>query len=113
MTIRRPARVRHGPPIAAWLWARLRDEPCPAAASRWHQYFFAYAENFGLQAAWEAHRDEILADWAEHSPGTRPTCFWRFDAPAHRPPGETEDAFLRRHGLLLPGELTRSTAATD
>jgi hypothetical protein len=37
-------------------------------------------------------------------PGERPPGFWRFGAPEPRRPDETEADYLRRLGLLLPGE---------
>ena len=34
-----------------------------------------------LRAAWNEVRDEILAAWIATAPGTRPSHWWRFDAP--------------------------------
>ncbi len=34
-----------------------------------------------LRAAWNEVRDEILGEWTATSPGTRPSFWWRFDAP--------------------------------
>lgn len=34
--------------------------------------------------AWRAHRDQILARWIKERPGTRPSCWWDFDAPGPR-----------------------------
>ena len=59
---------------------------------------------------WRLFGDQVLADWAVESPGTRPTAWWRFSAPDRRPAdGETEAAYLRRHRLFLPGEEERLT----
>src|SRR3972149_4365387 len=33
---------------------------------------------------WEAIREEILADWIQERPGTRPHMWWAVDAPAPR-----------------------------
>lgn len=30
---------------------------------------------------WDAHKDAVLAEWARSNPGTRPTCWWKYDAP--------------------------------
>jgi hypothetical protein len=84
--------------------------------------------------AWFAHEAALLAVWVGPRPGTRPPAWWRFSAPepraqvagaalerggqvdayglpveleygAHGPLAfEAEGAFLRRLGLLLPGE---------
>lgn len=119
-----------------------------------------------LRDYWRAYRDQVLAMWIAGKPGTRPSLWWRYDAPRmvdppwywqdfdlceprqrlggvgdirrgwspdfdHGMPGpwlegwETEDSdeaaadpafpplfeaqatYLRRHGLLLPGEEAR------
>ena len=85
-----------------------------------------------LQKAWDARRDDVLAEWAQTNPGTRPAHWWLFDAPEMRrrvsgkpchealanAPAfslgiparfdptdfESQAAFLERHKLLLPGE---------
>jgi hypothetical protein len=84
-----------------------------------------------LHTAWNTYRDEIVAAWATDCPGTRPSCWWRWDGPererrvlAEPEPTpdapdasiagwgrveetayvETEPAYLRRHSLLLAGE---------
>jgi hypothetical protein len=33
------------------------------------------------RAQWQAHRDDILPAWIRACPGTRPSCWWRYDAP--------------------------------
>lgn len=45
------------------------------------KYFSMDAE---FEGAWNEVRDEILADWIANSPGTRPSFWWRFDAPRQR-----------------------------
>lgn len=34
-----------------------------------------------VRSAWEAVRDELLADWIRERPGRRPWGWWRYDAP--------------------------------
>ena len=95
-----------------------------------HTYFYNNAE---IAGAWDQIGDEIVSDWVRDRPGTRPAIWWRLSAP---PPDRTTDggggpgrapecldilvkppapaqqtAFLRRHGLFLPGEEKR--AAVD
>ncbi len=114
-----------------------------------------------LKAIWRDHADDVIEAWIETRPGTRPSCWWRFDAreprrrlggtgtPAHErlayvrrlargvpvdwimpadvetyaaigqpldvpavdpadpPTFESEATYLRRLGLLLPGEAKR------
>ena len=81
-----------------------------------------------LRQTWLDNRDEILAGFIKAHPGQRPNGFWLIDAPPdgfdyigeetaaltrrERPqPHESQANFLRRHGLLLPGEAQRLSAA--
>lgn len=54
---------------------------------------------------WNEKRDALMASWVQERPGTRPWAWWTFDAPEDRPEGESEAGYLRRHGLLTPGEM--------
>ena len=91
---------------------------------RKHTFFHDSAE---IAGAWGQIGDEIVEDWIRDKPGTRPKIWWRLSAPE---PGRTSDggepefldiqvaapatarqtAFLRRHGLFLPGEEKRAAA---
>lgn len=53
---------------------------------------------------WNGHRNVVLAWWTRQHPGSRPSLWWRFDAPQPRRRNESELAYLRRHRLLAPGE---------
>lgn len=37
-----------------------------------------------LAAAWAEHRETVLTAWIRHSPGCRPSLWWRFDSPGLR-----------------------------
>lgn len=80
-----------------------------------------------LRRTWADNRDEILPDFVKTHPGRRPCGFWLMDAPpgaydyigediaaltarGEQPPHESQASFLRRHGLLLPGEAQRLAA---
>lgn len=39
-----------------------------------------------MRADWHEFRDELLQEWIEHNPGTRPFAWWRFDATERRRP---------------------------
>jgi hypothetical protein len=100
----------------------LHDAPIPADANRFARF------NFPEKAAhlWAIYRARVLADWIEQHPGTRPSCWWKFDRPENdRPkfhpwPGEprslpapnVQRAYLARHCLLEPGE-SEFIEATD
>lgn len=43
------------------------------------------------KALWEEHRDAALADWVKERPGTRPSLWWRYDAPRWNAPKEYRD----------------------
>ncbi len=70
----KPRRAEIHPDIMAILSDRE-----PSSGS--FKYFSTDAE---FEAAWNEARDEILADWIADSPGTRPSFWWRFDAPRQR-----------------------------
>ena len=55
------------------VWAVLHDEP--------GGFVFDESE---IGRAWRAFGSEILARWITKWPGTRPSCWWRFDAPEPR-----------------------------
>ena len=61
------------------LWAALNDEPIPADGNP----FIALDINDydAMRPLWFEHRAMILADWIHAKPGTRPRCWWLFDAP--------------------------------
>ena len=79
-----------------------------------------------LYRLWVDNRDEILAEFIKTHPGRRPRGFWLADAPpggfdylaeetaaltaqGGQPPHESQASFLRRHRLLMRGELERLT----
>lgn len=43
--------------------------------------FFNYATDDELAALWAAHSERIVAEHVADYPGTRPTRWWRYDAP--------------------------------
>lgn len=90
--------------------------------------------------AWRSAQPNALREWIRLHPGTRPRCWWAFDAPERlrqivkgrgvpsamspdygAPPSwwdwsndlaiESQAAYLRRHGLLTAGEQRRIAAA--
>jgi hypothetical protein len=87
-----------------------------------------YGEATELHGLWDAHKASLLPRWVQRYPGTRPSCWWRWDAPREplgTRPGwhddgtlpeprrrqESQASYLKRHGLLLPGEARRLKAA--
>lgn len=88
-------------PNGIWLW--LTDQPYDPLRDAGTGILETYRRPH--QELWNAYRRVVLAWWVQHHPGTRPPLWWRFDAPGQRRRGESELAFLRRRGLLEPGEL--------
>jgi hypothetical protein len=90
------------------VWAYLTDVPLQLWPRDWNHFiYFRYSCGVfddELRALWEAHRQAILREWIAKHPGTRPTCWWRYDAPEPRSAREPEAAFLQRHDLFLQGE---------
>jgi hypothetical protein len=98
----------------------MRDEPIPDSdhAGQWAEYFAHYTPHMvpasgGRSYAdqWEECRAEVLAGWVREKPGTRPSTWWRLDAPEPRPEGESEAEYLERHGLLTEDERRALRAA--
>ena len=55
-----------------------------------------------FEAAWNEARDEILADWIADAPGSRPSAWWKYDAP--RQPLGTFDGCYYDGKLPAPRE---------
>jgi hypothetical protein len=64
--------------VSAVALAYFRDQPMRDDPIEMHALRF---EDVSTRVLWEACRDEVLADWIREHPGTRPSCWWRFDAP--------------------------------
>jgi hypothetical protein len=80
--------------------AALRDEPWPKDGSaEGATYYWAMTEK--AERLWRLHGARIVAEWIEKHPGTRPTFWWRFDAPRWRP---TNERFARCY-YVKQGEL--------
>lgn len=76
-------------------WALMLDEPLPDPgneSTKWEEFVLTHAYFHpevmelpngkpSLSALWQRFRDEILTQWAEEQPGTRPSLWWRWDAP--------------------------------
>jgi hypothetical protein len=59
---------------------------------------------------WREHCDRVIAEWIVENPGTRPSLWWKYDAPEPRQDAESEAVYLKRHGLFLSeGERKRLT----
>ena len=93
------------------------NPPAPGQeALDWRYYsleFYAHAPPPTLADYWQAHRKAVLAEWLKTRPGTRPSCWWKFDSGlAAARLGETWDiqppadqaAWLADRGLLTMAE---------
>src|SRR5215204_3904336 len=78
------------------------DITAPMKHPSYHESNFDYTEK-----RWYAVRDDVLAAWIEDRPGTRPSAWWRFEAPEPRLPRETEAGYLIRMNLWVPGEVKK------
>jgi hypothetical protein len=70
----------------------------------------AFASEAARRAAWETHRESLMADC---HPGRRPHAFWQYDEPkahAQRMALETDVQLLWRHGLLTAAEIAELSA---
>ena len=98
---RRIPRTRR-PEVEPLLWARLIDAPLPEDATDAERFFYDYPDERKLREAWAAHRAAILAEWVRKCPGTRPSCWWEFDAPRQPLDGTLPEPRLRLGGKGTP-----------
>ena len=98
-TRRRRARQLR-PTVSPTVWALLNDEPIPPDGNPFEVHILG-VHNEGLREPWETYGGEIVERWVAEYPGTRPTSWWRFDAPRWRPDDPREsDAYYVRDELL-------------
>ena len=70
---RRTRQTELAPTMLAW----FKDEaPAPV------EHYFMTDDD--VRALWTAHAAAIVSDWAEQRPGTRPSFWWKYDAPEQR-----------------------------
>ena len=123
---RRTAKTRAAG-LSEMAWTLLTDavardwRPEAGTADAWEFMDLAFGEHSSLGGPtlgdlWREHGPAIVADWVRARPGTRPVCWWMFDAPdatdatatawcLFEPPQSAEQArLLTSWGLLLPGE---------
>jgi hypothetical protein len=92
-------------PWGVWSW--LTDQEYDPIRDQGTGRLTVFVEDHAT--LWNAHRAVVLAWWVREHPGTRPSLWWRFEAPAPRRHDESELAYLRRHRLLVPGEVEPTT----
>ena len=87
-------RSRRQAQISETAWAMLNDLPLPANGNKFERFILespaAHTQGQGLKDYWNRYRDAILADWTSKSPCTRPSCWWRFDAPRWEKPKDKD-----------------------
>jgi hypothetical protein len=122
------------PPAA---WAFITDQPFPEGTHSIERFWLLHSMQTGhihatagysVESAWRQFREDILEDWIPEHPGTRPRCWWVFDAPRlsgnnalpeprrrriDQPQWITEaDArYLRGYGVMPPGGIFEAQAA--
>jgi hypothetical protein len=61
--------------------------------------------NRELARLWQRYGDIVTEAWVEENPGSRPWAWWACEVPEEERPARGRGlTYLRRHGLLLPGE---------
>jgi hypothetical protein len=81
MPVKRRIPKARRPDLPRWLRCRLRDAELPADATHSEAFNYEFPDESELLTAWREHGGKILAQWAARHPGTRPSCWWQFDAP--------------------------------
>lgn len=71
--------------VSPTVWALMNDQPIPPDGNKFESFILgssaARTQGQSLQDYWLKYRDKILEEWIQEKPGTRPSCWWRFDAP--------------------------------
>ena len=68
----------------------LTDAPLSEDEKGDFEYFMLDCNQYDLSinadtaTLWKRHSPEILKEWTAKHPGTRPTCFWRFESNIER-----------------------------
>jgi len=112
----RRTRGRRELPCSAEVWGFLTDNPLQSGDEGFNAFARFVYSGLGddrpgyrsrLREVWEQHREAVLAWWVGRHPGTRPRCWWRYDALPGQdaPPRRQQTAYLKRHGLLTAEEL--------
>lgn len=78
-------RGRRKSSVSPTVWALMNDQPFPPDGNKFERLILessaARTQGQSLQDYWLKYRDKILEEWISKKPGTRPSCWWRFDAP--------------------------------
>lgn len=76
MSTSRVKRIRHAlPVISPTYWAMMTDGPMPTDFDKWQHFGGVKGE------LWCTFRDAVICEWIRDRPGSRPSSWWRFDAP--------------------------------
>ncbi len=73
--------------ITDFQWAFLNDDAAGiATGKKWERYEMEWNRTLGLNEPitaqlWREYSAEILARWIAERPGTRPSLWWKFEAP--------------------------------
>ena len=65
-------RGRRGAPIDETVWRYLHDEDVDLGFDEF---------TMDLPALWSAHGEQVMRTWVVEHPGTRPSCWWKYDPP--------------------------------
>lgn len=84
-TVKRRGRKRVNPDdISRGAWALINDEPRPDDDGESWDYWFL--DSYGSKRRlWEDHGERVLTHWIDQHPGTRPHCWWLYEAPRGEP----------------------------
>lgn len=96
MTNKRANRKNGSSDLTEAEWAWLNDCLTNDIGSDWERYDLDADQSIGGRKSnkqlWNDYRSHVLTRWVVEMPGTRPSLWWRYDAP-RRPTGEFADCF--------------------
>lgn len=88
MPVKKRADKRRGA-LSEAQWAFLTDNPWPAGTGSIEKWILEFdggpIGKPSVQDLWRENRDQILAEYIVERPGTRPSLWWKYDAPRQAP----------------------------
>ncbi len=86
-TVKRRGRKRVNPDdISPGAWALINDEPRPDDDNDDASWDYWFLDRYEWKLPlWERFGERIMSTWIANKPGTRPSCWWLYEAPRADP----------------------------
>jgi hypothetical protein len=87
---RRSPKLRLSAALPPAAWAFITDQPFPEGTHSIERFWLQHSmqtghihatDGYSVESAWRQFREDILENCIAEHPGTRPRCWWVYDAP--------------------------------